>query len=186
LTGSIALLPIFVVISVGILVDSGWPALFAQRRVGREEKSFRMWKFRTMTKGAEALPWPLLPPNEAPPPAFKLRHDPRVTRFGRLLRRSGLDELPQLWNVLRGDMSLVGPRPALPTEVERYDALARGRLAARPGLTCTWQVARRYRSDITFEEWMRMDLAYIEQWSLGLDLRLILSAIPALARLSGE
>ena len=184
--GLIGLAPLFVLISAAIIVDSGWPPLYTQERVGLLGRRFRMWKFRTMRRGAHELRSSLLLRNEAPFPVFKLHDDPRVTRVGRLLRRSSLDELPQLWNIVLGDMSLVGPRPPLPEEVAEYDARAFQRLAARPGLTCTWQIERRRRDDISFEEWVRMDLAYLEGWSLRNDVRLMLRTVGAVARMTGE
>lgn len=184
--GLLGLAPLFIVVSAAIIVDSGWPPLYTQERVGLLGRRFRMWKFRTMRRGAHELRSTLLSRNEAPFPVFKLHDDPRVTRVGRLLRRSSLDELPQLWNVLRGDMSLVGPRPPLPEEVAEYDARAFERLAARPGLTGTWQIERRRRDDITFDEWVSMDLAYLERWRLQDDLRLMLRTLGAVARMTGE
>jgi len=184
--GFIGLAPLFIFVSAAIIVDSGWPPLYTQERVGLLGRHFRMWKFRTMRRGSHELRSSLLSRNEAPFPVFKLHDDPRVTRVGRLLRRSSLDELPQLWNVVRGDMSLVGPRPPLPEEVAEYDARALQRLAVRPGLTCTWQIERRRRDDITFEEWLRMDLAYLEGWRLRDDMRLMLRTVGAVARMKGE
>src|SRR5688500_2062672 len=168
-----------IVVRAAISVDSGWPPLYTQERVGLLGRGFRMWKFRTMRRGAHELRSTLLSRNEAPFPVFKLHDDPRVTRVGRLLRRSSLDELPQLWNVLRGDMSLVGPRPPLPEEVAEYDARAFQRLSARPGLTGTWQIERRRRDDITFDEWVSMDLAYLDGWRLLHDVRLLLRTVGA-------
>jgi len=184
--GLIGLAPLFILVSAAIIVDSGWPPLYTPERVGLLGRRFRMWKFRTMRRGAHELRSTLSSRNEAPFPVFKLHDDPRVTRVGRLLRRSSLDELPQLWNVVRGDMSLVGPRPPLPEEVAEYDARAFQRLAARPGLTCTWQIERRRRDDITFEEWLCMDLAYLEGWRLLNDMRLMLRTVRAVARMTGE
>jgi lipopolysaccharide/colanic/teichoic acid biosynthesis glycosyltransferase len=184
--GLIVLAPLCILISTAIIVDSGWPPLYTQERVGLLGRRFRMWKFRTMRRGAHELRSTLLSRNEAPFPVFKLHDDPRVTRVGRLLRRSSLDELPQLWNVVRNEMSLVGPRPPLPEEVAEYDAHAFGRLAARPGLTCTWQIERRRRGDITFEEWLRMDLAYLDGWRVARDVRLMLRTVGAVARMTGE
>jgi lipopolysaccharide/colanic/teichoic acid biosynthesis glycosyltransferase len=184
--GLIGLAPLFIFVSTAIIVDSGWPPLYTQGRIGLLGRAFRMWKFRTMRRGAHELRSALLARNEAPFPVFKLHDDPRVTRVGRLLRRSSLDELPQLWNVLRGEMSLVGPRPPLPEEVAEYDAHAFRRLAARPGLTGTWQIERRRRDDITFEEWVSMDLAYLDGWRFRDDLRLMLRTLAAVARMTGE
>jgi len=184
--GLVGLAPLFIFVSIAIIVDSGWPPLYTQERVGLLGRRFRMWKFRTMRRGAHELRSTLLSRNEAPFPVFKLHDDPRVTRAGRLLRRSSLDELPQLWNVLRGEMSLVGPRPPLPEEVAEYDARALKRLTARPGLTGTWQIERRRRDDITFDEWVGMDLAYLEGWRLRDDLRLMLRTLGVVARMTGE
>jgi len=184
--GLLGLAPLFILVSAAIIVDSGWPPLYRQERVGLFGRGFRMWKFRTMRRGAHELRSTLFSQNEAPFPVFKLHDDPRVTRVGRLLRRSSLDELPQLWNVVRGDMSLVGPRPPLPEEVAEYDTRALQRLTARPGLTGTWQIERRRRDDIGFDEWVSMDLAYLEGWRLQDDLRLMLRTLSAVARMTGE
>jgi lipopolysaccharide/colanic/teichoic acid biosynthesis glycosyltransferase len=124
--------------------------------------------------------------NAAPFPAFKIRDDPRITRVGGFLRRSSLDELPQLWNVVRGEMSMVGPRPPLPEEVAHYDDFALQRLAVRPGITCLWQLDRRHRADSTFREWVEKDLEYIRHWSLGTDLVLICRTAVAVLRMTGD
>lgn len=187
LAGLALVAPLLLVLALAVVLGSGWPPLFSQTRVGAGGRLFRIWKLRTMhgdaERGRAALVWR----NEAPFPVFKLRDDPRVTRVGRMIRRLSLDELPQLWNVLRGDMSLVGPRPPLPDEVRRYDAIALGRLRGRPGITCTWQIERRLRSDISFDQWVRMDLDYLERpWKVRTDLRLIARTLPAIARLTGE
>ncbi|HUG07268.1 MAG TPA: sugar transferase [Candidatus Limnocylindria bacterium] len=184
--GLVGLAPLFIFVSAAIIIDSGWPPLYTQERVGRLGRRFRMWKFRTMRRGAHELRSALLSRNEAPFPVFKLHDDPRVTKAGRLLRRSSLDELPQLWNVVRGEMSLVGPRPPLPEEVAEYDARALQRLAVRPGLTCTWQIERRRRDDISFDEWVSMDLAYLEGWRLQADIRLLLRTVGTVVRMTGE
>lgn len=184
--GLVGLAPLFIFVSAAIIIDSGWPPLYTQERVGRLGRRFRMWKFRTMRRGAHELRSALLSRNEAPFPVFKLHDDPRVTKAGRLLRRSSLDELPQLWNVVRGEMSLVGPRPPLPEEVAEYDARAFQRLAVRPGLTCTWQIERRRRDDISFDEWVSMDLAYLEGWRLQADIRLLLRTVGTVVRMTGE
>lgn len=185
--GLALLAPLLLMLAVAVVLDSGWPPLFSQTRVGSGGRAFRIWKLRTMHGNAERARESLLWRNEAPFPVFKLREDPRLTRVGRTVRRASLDELPQLWNVLRGDMSLVGPRPPLPNEVRRYDAIALGRLSGLPGMTCTWQVERRLRSDISFEEWVRMDLDYLGRpWDARTDLRLIARTIAAIARLTGE
>jgi lipopolysaccharide/colanic/teichoic acid biosynthesis glycosyltransferase len=179
-----------------IAVDSGRPVFCGQRRVGldrrlgarrdRRERTFTCWKFRTMVQHADRMRADLVSRNAAPFPAFKVRDDPRITKVGRFLRRSSLDEIPQLWNVLKGEMSLVGPRPALPTEVASYDALSLQRLAVRPGLTCFWQVENRQSTDATFAQWVERDLAYVSSWSIALDLRLMMRTLAAVVRMTGE
>jgi lipopolysaccharide/colanic/teichoic acid biosynthesis glycosyltransferase len=184
--GLILLAPFFVVASAAIIIDSGWPPLYTQERIGVMGRPFRMWKFRSMRRGAHELRSTLLSRNQAPFPVFKLRDDPRVTRVGRWLRRSSLDELPQLLNILRGDMSFVGPRPPLREEVAEYDDRALRRLDIRPGLTGTWQIERRRRDDISFDEWVDMDLRYIERWRLRDDVRVMLRTVAAVLRMTGE
>ena len=142
-----------------------------------------MCKFRSMVADAEQRRAELAAANEMGGPVFKMRHDPRVTPFGRFLRRYSLDELPQLWNVLKGDMSLIGPRPPLPAEVQKYERWQRRRLSMRPGLTCIWQVTDRNRA--TFEKWMEYDLDYIDHWSLWLDFKIALQTIPAVLKGTG-
>lgn len=164
-------------IALLIRLDSPGPALFRQQRVGKRGRLFTCYKFRTMVADAEQRRSELAALNEADGPLFKIRHDPRITRVGRFLRRSSLDELPQLWNVLRGEMSLVGPRPALPAEVECYAAWHRRRLEVVPGMTGLWQVLG--RSNTTFDEMVRLDIYYAENWSVGMDLRILLNTIPA-------
>jgi lipopolysaccharide/colanic/teichoic acid biosynthesis glycosyltransferase len=184
--GLVVLLPAMVLFGLAIIVSSGRPVLFTQERVGKDGRRFTCWKYRTMVKGAEALREDLIPLNEAPFPAFKLSRDPRVTRIGHYLRKSSIDELPQLWNVLLGDMSLVGPRPPLPSEVAHYGASEMQRLVVRPGLTCTWQIRSRHRSPTTFDEWVQLDLNYIRRWSLFLDLRLMARTVAEVIRMSGR
>jgi exopolysaccharide biosynthesis polyprenyl glycosylphosphotransferase len=173
----LALAPLLASIALAVRATSPGPVLFRQRRLGLHGRPFTLLKFRTMHLGAEALLPALAARNEADGPVFKLRDDPRVTRLGRLLRRASLDELPQLWNVLRGEMSVVGPRPPLPSEVRAYARWQRRRLSVKPGLTCTWQVSG--RSDVGFDRWMEMDLAYIDGWSLWTDLAIVARTIPA-------
>lgn len=170
------LLPLFLLISLIIRLDSRGPALFRQTRVGKHGHTFTCYKFRTMVIDAEQRKAELAKLNEADGPLFKIRRDPRVTRVGRFLRQSSLDELPQLLNVLRGDMSLVGPRPGLPEEVEQYTTWHLRRLEVTPGLTGLWQVLG--RSDTTFDEMVRLDIYYTENWSVGMDIRLLLKTIP--------
>ncbi len=169
--------PLLLLVSLAVRLDSPGPVLFRQRRVGLNGRQFTLYKFRSMRVGAEAEQARLAAMNEMDGPVFKLRDDPRVTRVGRTLRRTSLDELPQLWNVLRGEMSLVGPRPPLPDEVRRYERWQRRRLSVKPGLTCTWQVSG--RSEVGFHRWMELDLAYIDGWSLWKDVRIVLRTIPA-------
>jgi exopolysaccharide biosynthesis polyprenyl glycosylphosphotransferase len=171
-----------VVIAAAIRLTSPGPAVFRQRRVGENEREFRMFKFRTMVVGAHAQRDGL--ENEADGLLFKIRRDPRVTKVGRLLRRTSLDELPQLFNVLGGSMSLVGPRPALPEEASCYAEDQRGRLRVKPGVTGLWQVNGRH--DLAFEDYLRYDLFYVENWSLTLDLYILAKTIPALLTAHGS
>lgn len=167
--------PAFLLVALLIRLDSRGSAFFRQERVGKDGEPFTMWKFRTMLADAEQVKAALEAQDEGAGPLFKLRRDPRVTRLGRLLRRSSLDELPQLINIVRGDMSLVGPRPALPAEVAEYDDVTRRRLMVRPGLTGLWQVHG--RSDLSWEESKRLDVRYVENWSLGFDLSIVMRTI---------
>jgi lipopolysaccharide/colanic/teichoic acid biosynthesis glycosyltransferase len=174
-TALILLFPFMAILALAIMIESPGNPVFAQERVGLNGRRFRMWKLRTMVPNAVALRAHIEHLNEAQWPMFKVRMDPRITRVGRVLRATSLDELPQLLNVIAGQMSLVGPRPPLPAEVDTYTALQARRLAVKPGLTGLWQVSG--RSDCSFEECVRLDLDYIEQWSLWLDLRLILRTV---------
>lgn len=176
LAGLVLLAPVLLGVALALRLSDGGPVLYVQERAGRFGCSFRMLKFRTMVPDAEVQRASLSSRSDTGP-AFKLRRDPRITRVGAFLRRSSLDELPQLLNVLRGEMSLVGPRPPLPGEVEHYERWQLRRLSMRPGLTCIWQVSG--RSTLPFDQWMALDLAYIDSWSLGLDLWLLLRTIPA-------
>ncbi len=173
LLGAIPLLGLMLLIR---LADGG-PALYTAERVGRFGRPFKMFKLRSMVIGAEDQRESLLAHNEIEGPAFKMRDDPRITPLGLWLRRLSLDELPQLINVLKGEMSLVGPRPPLPDEVARYTRWQRRRLSIRPGMTGLWQVSG--RADLPFERWMALDLHYIDNWSLWLDLSLLLRTVPA-------
>ena len=170
------LLPLFVVVMALIKLTSRGPVFFKQVRVGLHGRTFNMLKFRSMVSNAEALKSALAASNEQTGPVFKMRFDPRVTRVGRFIRRYSIDELPQLINVLRGDMSVVGPRPPLPDELNKYEAWQRRRLSVRPGLTCIWQVSG--RNQISFEDWMVLDMQYIDHWSLAQDFSLIFRTIP--------
>jgi lipopolysaccharide/colanic/teichoic acid biosynthesis glycosyltransferase len=164
-------------IAVAIAIDGGRPILFRQDRIGLHGRPFRVAKFRSMTHDAEARRAGLADQNEINGRAFKITDDPRVTRVGRFLRRTSLDELPQLFNVLRGEMSLVGPRPPLPGEVDSYDLWHRRRLSMKPGITGLWQV--RARREPEFDRWVAADLEYIDRWSLWLDVKILARTIPA-------
>ena len=169
--------PVLLAIAIAIKLDSPGPVLFRQLRCGLHGRPFTFLKFRSMRVDAEALKKHLAPYNEMDGPAFKMTNDPRVTPLGFFLRRTSLDELPQLWNIIRGDMSVVGPRPAVLEEVRQYEPWQRRRLSMKPGLTCLWQV--KGRNELTFDEWMRLDLEYIDNWSLWLDVKIAFKTIPA-------
>ncbi len=169
--------PVMLVVALAIKVDSPGPVVFRQQRVGRGGRQFSFYKFRSMRADAEDAFWRLVEMNEVKGPIFKIRQDPRTTRVGRVIRRTSIDELPQLFNVLKGDMSLVGPRPPIPHEVERYEDWHRKRLQVSPGITGLWQVSG--RSQLTFDEMVLLDLWYIDNWSLMLDLQIIARTIPA-------
>ena len=175
--GLVLLTPLFAVIALAIAVGDGRPILFRQVRVGLHGRPFRIVKFRSMSRDAEARRESLAEHNEIDGRAFKMAADPRVTNVGRLLRRLSFDELPQLWNVVRGEMSLVGPRPPLPAEVANYDLWHRRRLSMKPGITGLWQV--RGRRDPAFDRWVAADLEYIDRWSLWLDVKILAQTIPA-------
>lgn len=180
------LCPFFLIISLLIVLDSpGAGPVFAQRRVGKDGREFTLYKFRTMRPNAEAELHGLLCCNEMDGPAFKIRLDPRITRVGKFLRRSGLDELPQLWNVLRGEMSLVGPRPALPREAAQYDYCARRRLSVTPGITCYWQIQPN-RNSLSFDSWMALDARYLREQSLTTDFKILLATIGTVLRMDGQ
>ncbi|MBN1314141.1 MAG: sugar transferase [Anaerolineales bacterium] len=168
--------PVLLIVGLAIRLDSEGPVFFQQERLGEKERSFKCVKFRSMREGAEAEQEALRDLNEADGPLFKIKDDPRLTRVGRFIRRTSLDEFPQFINVLRGEMSLVGPRPPVPSEVVSYKSWQRKRLAVKPGLSGLWQVSG--RSDLTFDEMCLLDIYYIENWSLWLDVRIILRTIP--------
>ena len=178
----IVLSPLFLVIALGIKSSSPGPILFRQQRCGLNGRKFILYKFRSMVENAEQMQEQIKGLSETTGPVFKIRSDPRLTKFGRILRKSTFDELPQLINVLKGEMSLVGPRPPIPSEVEKYDIWQRRRLSVKPGMTCLWQVSG--RSDLSFDKWMELDLTYIDNWSLWLDFKILLKTIPAV--LSGR
>lgn len=176
--------PLFILIAVAIKISSPGPVLFVQRRMGLNGRLFNFYKFRSMIPDAERCLAELKAKNEMQGPAFKMEKDPRITPVGAVLRKYSLDELPQLWNVLVGDMSLVGPRPPVPGEVSLYERRDRRRLSMRPGLTCTWQVSG--RSNIKdFDAWVKMDLEYIDNWSLTRDFILMLKTVPAVIQATG-
>ncbi|WP_445505429.1 sugar transferase [Niallia sp. 03091] len=171
--GILLLSPLFLIVVLLIKVeDRRGPILFKQIRVGKGESEFYMYKFRSMVSNAEELKASLMKQNEAEGPVFKIKNDPRVTRVGKFIRKTSIDELPQLFNVLKGDMSLVGPRPPLPAEVAQYSSYERQRLTVVPGLTCYWQVSG--RSNIEFDEWIKLDLKYIQERNTIVDLVLIM------------
>jgi exopolysaccharide biosynthesis polyprenyl glycosylphosphotransferase len=171
-----ALAPLMVLVSLMIKLTSPGPVFFAQKRVGMNQRLFVLYKFRSMVAGAEQMMESVAHLNDRDGPAFKIIDDPRITRIGRFLRRTSLDELPQLLNVIRGEMSLVGPRPPLPEEVRRYAWLFRKRLSVKPGVTCIWQISG--RNNVSFDRWMEMDHEYIENWSLWLDLKILFLTVP--------
>ena len=177
LAALVLLLPVLLAVALAVRLDSRGPALFRQTRVGRDGRHFAMVKFRSMRTDAEAARTALLAEDASDGRLFKLREDPRITPLGRRLRTYSIDELPQLWNVVRGEMSLVGPRPALPEEVARYEFDPQRRLAVKPGLTGLWQVSG--RSDLPWQEAIRLDLHYVENWSLWLDVRILLRTVSA-------
>ncbi|MBN2185768.1 MAG: sugar transferase [Candidatus Krumholzibacteriota bacterium] len=176
-------LPIIPVLVILVKLDSKGPILFKQKRIGKDGREFDFYKFRSMKHGSENVIGVLRPLSGVDGPIFKLKEDPRVTRVGRFLRRSSLDELPQLLNVLKGDMSIVGPRPNLPSEVAHYLPWQKKRLEVTPGITCFWQIAG--RSHIGFQEWMRLDLEYIRKRSLTTDFKIMLKTIPAVIARKG-
>lgn len=180
----ILLIP-FVIISALIIIDCPRVSpIYTQTRVGKDGREFKFYKFRSMIPDAESMLDELLDENEMDGPAFKMKDDPRITRFGRIIRKCSVDELPQLFNVLKGDMSLVGPRPPLPREVEMYDDYQRQRLTVIPGMTCYWQI-QPSRNDLSFDEWLEWDLRYIEDRSIKTDLIILFKTIGAVCGLEG-
>ncbi len=176
----IFLFPLFVLIPILIKLTSRGPVIYKHERAGLNGRRFEMLKFRTMFENADRMKDFLLDENEMDKIVFKIREDPRITNIGKVLRRLSLDELPQLINVLRGEMSLVGPRPPLPEEVNKYEGWERKRLSMKPGITCLWQISG--RAEIGFDEWMKLDLEYIDNWSLGLDIVILRKTIPAVIK----
>ncbi|MDT8716153.1 sugar transferase [Clostridium sp. 19966] len=173
--GIIILSPVFLITFIAIKATSDGPAFFSQERVGMNGHIFKMYKFRSMIEDAESLLDSIIDKNEMTGPMFKMKEDPRLTKIGKFLRKTSIDELPQLFNVLKGEMSLVGPRPNLPREVERFNEEYKIKLIAKPGLTCYWQVMG--RSSIGFEEWMRLDMKYIRERNTLVDLKLIFRTV---------
>jgi exopolysaccharide biosynthesis polyprenyl glycosylphosphotransferase len=169
--GLIILSPVMVIAAVLIKLESSGPIIFSQKRVGLKGKTFDMYKFRSMVQDAENLLDKLKDKNEMSGPMFKIKDDPRITKIGKFIRKTSIDELPQLFNVLKGDMSLVGPRPNLPNEVAKFSSYHKQKLLAKPGLTCYWQVMG--RNNIGFEQWMELDIKYMKERSIWLDFKLI-------------
>lgn len=178
LCGILLLSPLMIVVGIWVKLDSKGPIFFTQERVGQYGNIFKMFKFRSMCTDAEYLLDKLQGENEMSGPMFKMKEDPRVTKVGKFIRKTSIDELPQLFNILKGEMSLVGPRPSLPKEVEQFTAFQRQRLIAKPGLTCYWQV--RGRSDVSFEEWMEMDVQYLMERNTLVDIGLIFKTVGVL------
>lgn len=176
----VVLSPLLVILCVAIKLSSDGPVLYKQTRLGVGGKPFQLYKFRSMIQNADSLKNSLSSMNEASGPVFKIRNDPRITPIGRYLRKFSLDELPQLWNILKGDMSIVGPRPPLPNEVHNYQPWQLRRLSVPQGLTCIWQISG--RSNINFDDWVKLDLRYIDSWSLILDLKIIIQTFFTVVR----
>ena len=172
----VLLSPLLIFVAIAVKLDTKGPIFFAQERAGMNKRRFKLLKFRSMVVNAEELKAALADQNEVDGPVFKIKKDPRITRVGRFIRKTSIDELPQLWNALVGDISLVGPRPPLFSEVEQYEWLFRKRISIKPGITCLWQVSG--RNELSFEEWMELDKQYIENWSIWLDIKILLMTIP--------
>lgn len=172
LFGIVILSPLFLVVAILIRIESEGNPIFSQVRVGKDGKTFKMYKFRSMVANAEKLKEKLSEKNEMKGPMFKMKEDPRVTKVGKFIRKTSIDELPQLINVLKGEMSLVGPRPSLPKEVREFEEWMMKRFAVKPGLTCYWQVSG--RNDIEFEDWMKLDVKYVRERNVLVDVKLIL------------
>lgn len=174
----IILSPLLLITAICIKLDSKGPVIFSQSRVGKNGKLFKMYKFRSMVSNAEELLCNLKSKNEMSGPMFKMKCDPRITKVGKFIRKTSVDELPQLFNILKGDMSIVGPRPNLPKEVEKFTSVQKQKLLVKPGLTCYWQVMG--RSNIDFEDWMKLDLKYIRERNIWVDIKLILKTVKVL------
>jgi len=186
LLGLVVLAVPLLIVCLIILIDSpGASPIYVQERIGKNGKSFRFYKFRSMVPNAEKMLESLLEKNEMQGPAFKIKEDPRITKFGRFIRKTSIDELPQLWNVLKGDMSLVGPRPPLPREVAQYNEYQLQRLKVIPGITCYWQIQPR-RNRMSFDKWVELDLKYISERSFKTDLKIIFKTFGAVCGMEGE
>ena len=170
-SGLLLLSPVIAIVACAVKFTSKGPIFFSLKRVGKNGKIFDMYKFRSMVVNAEELKEKLAHQNEMSGPMFKMKDDPRVTKIGKFIRKTSIDELPQLWNVLKGDMSLVGPRPSLPKEVKQFEKWMYKRLTVKPGLTCYWQVSG--RNNIDFEDWMKLDISYVEDRNIWIDIKLI-------------
>ncbi|MGE5420092.1 MAG: sugar transferase, partial [Chloroflexota bacterium] len=180
----IAFSPVFLIIALLVKFSSPGPVIFKQARVGLRGRPFDLYKFRTMVANAEQIRNQLSEKNEVDGPVFKIKDDPRVTGVGKFLRRTGLDELPQLFNVLKGEMSLIGPRPPLLSETKQYKRWQLRRLSVKPGLSCFWQI-KPERNSIRFDKWMELDLAYIDNWSIRLDLIILFKTVGTVFKRSG-
>ena len=174
-SGLLLLSPVIAIVACAVKFTSKGPIFFSQKRVGKNGKIFDMYKFRSMVVNAEELKEKLAHQNEMSGPMFKMKDDPRVTKIGKFIRKTSIDELPQLWNVLKGDMSLVGPRPSLPKEVKQFEKWMYKRLIVKPGLTCYWQVSG--RNNIDFEDWMKLDISYVDDRNLWIDIKLIFKTV---------
>ena len=181
---TICLSPVLLMIAILIKIQSPGPIIYKQTRVGLRGRLFNLYKFRTMVINAEAHRMDLEKENEMDGPVFKIKDDPRVTKIGKFLRKTGLDELPQLFNILKGEMSLIGPRPPIPSETIQYKRWQLRRLSVKPGLSCFWQI-KPDRNNIKFEKWMELDLAYIDNWSLRLDFVIFLKTIKTVFQRTG-
>ena len=174
-TGLLMLSPLIIIVSLIVKFTSQGPVFFSQKRVGKNGIEFDMYKFRSMVVNAEELKEKLASQNEMSGPMFKMKDDPRITKVGKFIRKTSIDEIPQLWNVLKGDMSLVGPRPSLPKEVAQFESWMHKRLEVKPGLTCYWQVSG--RNNIDFEDWMKLDIKYVNERNFWIDIKLIFKTV---------
>lgn len=178
------IIPILFVMLLIVIDSPGASPIYTQYRVGKNGRVFKFYKLRSMVPGADQMLDSLLDQNEMEGPAFKISNDPRITRVGRVIRKTCIDELPQLWNILKGDMSFVGPRPPLPREVEQYNDFQRNRLSVVPGLTCYWQIQPN-RNSLTFDKWLELDLKYIEERNVKTDLMIIFKTVGAVLNMEG-